>query len=70
MARLRVAGDELKSRIIGRGGLVQYSDDLVREAEDTDRNNVGDLRVDTDGLTPIQTANLVRVAVGDWPGLS
>ena len=70
IVRLRATAHELKSRFMGRGGHEEQADEAVRWAEKMDRDLVRDLCVDTDGLTPIETATLVRVAAGDWPGLT
>jgi len=70
IVRLRVAPDELTRRFIGRGGDASGADEAVRVAEEMDRDVAGELRVDTDGLTPIQTADLVRTTAGGWPCLS
>ena len=70
IVRLRAAAYELRSRFIGRGTRAQQADEIIRLADDMDRDLVGDLCVDTDGLTAEQTADVVRAAAGDWPGLS
>jgi hypothetical protein len=70
VVRLRAAPDELRRRFIGRGGQGHQADDVVRVADDMDRDLVGDLCVNTGGLTPVQTAALVRATAGGWPRLS
>jgi len=67
---LRATPDELKRRFIARGGDVSRADEAVRVADEMDRDLVGDLRVDTDGLTPVQTADLVCATAGGWPCLA
>jgi hypothetical protein len=69
MVRLRVVPDELRRRFVARGWQAHRADDIVRVADDMDRDNVGDLCVDADGLTPIEGAGLVRATAGGWPGL-
>jgi len=70
IVRLRATSDELKRRFIGRGGDASRADEAVRVADEMDRELVGDLRVDTDGLTPVQTADLVCATAGGWPCLA
>jgi hypothetical protein len=69
MVRLRVAPDELRRRFVGRGWYARRADEIIRVADDMDRDDVGDVCVDTDGLTPMEIAGLVRATAGDWPGL-
>ena len=70
IVRLRATPDELKRRFIGRGGDASRADDAVRVADEMERDLVGDLRVDTDGLTPGQTADLACATAGGWPCLA
>jgi broad-specificity NMP kinase len=71
VVRLRVALDELRRRFIGRGWQPQRIGDVLLLAEDMDRNNVGDVSIDIDRLTPAQAAELVcATTLRDWPGLS
>lgn len=67
--RLRATADELRLRFVGRGWYAERVDGIVRVADDMDRDNVGDVSVDTDGLTPIEIAGVVRASAGGWPGL-
>jgi hypothetical protein len=69
IVRLHATAGELKRRFRGRGGDGSQADEAVRVADEMDRYLVGDLCVDTDGLTPTQTADLVRATAGGWPRL-
>lgn len=69
MVRLRAAADELRRRFVGRAWYAERADEIIRLADDMDRDNVGDVCVDTDGLTPIEIAGLVRATAGGWPGV-
>jgi hypothetical protein len=70
IVRLRATPTELKSRFIGRGGDAPQADEAVRVADEMDRDLFGELSVDTDGLTSVQTADLVRATAGGWPRLT
>lgn len=82
VCRLRTSHDELRRRIMLRGGgggpplpgdelngralawLEEAAADSIEEADDMERCNLGDLSVDTDGLTITGVARLVRELTG------
>jgi adenylylsulfate kinase-like enzyme len=69
IVRLRATPSELKRRFMRRGGDGPQADEAVRVAEEMDRHLDGDLWVNTDGLTPVRIADLVRATAGGWPRL-
>jgi len=67
MCRLRAGPDELKRRILSRGG-PEAVDDALREAETLDGSDVADVCVGTSDAGVAETARLVRERTGGWPG--
>ncbi|MFE0021265.1 hypothetical protein [Amycolatopsis sp. NPDC059021] len=67
LCRLRADEAELRNRIVARGWQTQLADAAVRHAEALDRAGAGELCVDTDGLSAVDVARLVRAKTG-WPG--
>ncbi|MFD9889261.1 AAA family ATPase [Amycolatopsis sp. NPDC059027] len=65
--RLRADEAELRNRIVTRGWQTQLADAAVRHAEALDRADIGELCVDTGGLSAVDVARLVRAKTG-WPG--
>jgi hypothetical protein len=62
-----VPGDELRGQSVE--WLSAAADDSIREADEMDRDGIGDLCVDTDGRPIAEVARLVRAHAGGWPGL-
>ncbi|MEU5638285.1 hypothetical protein [Streptomyces milbemycinicus] len=67
VCRLRVGQDELRRRLLGRTGSTVVLADALRDAEAMDASGIGDVCVDTSGLSVIEVARRVRERVGGWP---
>jgi adenylylsulfate kinase-like enzyme len=67
VCRLRVDEQELRRRFIGRRGEVEGLEQALEEAADLDAGSVGDLCVDTGGLTVAEVAMRVRERTCGWP---
>ena len=65
-----VSDDEMERRFIARGGQASEAAEAGRVANEMDRDLVGGMVVDTDGLTPRETADRVRAGAGGWPCLT
>ena len=61
-----VPGDELRHESFQR--LSQVAEASVRQAEELERDGIGDLCVDTDQRSITEVAKLVRATAKDWPG--
>jgi hypothetical protein len=60
-----IPGNELVGRPTAE--LHRFAEHAMRVAAELDRAGVGDVRVDTDGLTVGETADLIGAATGGWP---
>jgi adenylylsulfate kinase-like enzyme len=67
VCRLRVDEQELRRRFLGRRGEAEGLEQALEEAADLDAGSVGDLCVDTGGLTVAEVAMRVRERTGGWP---
>lgn len=67
VCRLRADEDELARRFVGRQGHADALPHVLREAADLDAGAVGDVCVDTTGLTVAEVARRVRERVPGWP---
>ena len=70
LCRLRARADTLRSRILRRGRQTHRAEEVVRQAPLLDRDDFGDLTVDTDDLPVAEVARRVRQAAGDRFGLA
>jgi hypothetical protein len=70
LCRLRASKDVLRDRILRRGSPAGWVDRAMVLADVLDRDDVTDLRVDTDGRTVREVARLVREGAGGWPPLA
>ncbi|GAB2944691.1 AAA family ATPase [Nonomuraea fastidiosa] len=64
VCRLRVSGEELRRRFLGRGWMPGLVEQAVAEAEAQERSAYADLSVDTGGLTVRETARLIMERAG------
>jgi adenylylsulfate kinase-like enzyme len=67
--RLRVDEQELRRRFVGRRGEAEGLEQALEEAAEMEANFVGDLCIDTGGLTVSEVAARVRDRTGGWPAL-
>ncbi|MFI1333622.1 hypothetical protein ACH4U7_26665 [Streptomyces sp. NPDC020845] len=67
VCRLRVGQDELGRRLLGRTGSTVAMADALRDAEAMDASDIGDVCVDTSGLSVTEVARRVRERTGGWP---
>jgi len=67
LCRLRAGHATLTDRFVARGWMSHLASEAVAGADELDRLDFGDLRVDTDGLSVAAVARLVRERAGGWP---
>jgi hypothetical protein len=67
LCRLRAAHATLTERFVRRGWMPHLVGQAIAEADNLDRLDFADLRVDTDGLSVGEVARLVRDRAGGWP---
>jgi hypothetical protein len=70
VCRLRADRDELRRRLINRGGAVERVEDVLREADALDASDVTDTCVDTTGMAVTEVAQVVKKRTGGWPALT
>ena len=68
ICRLRVPGEELRGRFLGRRWRAEIVEQILGEAEAFDRTRFADLCVDIGGTTVEEAASLVMERAGGWPG--
>ena len=66
VCRLRADPAELRERFVGRGWLLELTEEAARNAAELDGTGFADLVVDTTGLTVPAVAG--RLRAGGWPG--
>ncbi|ANZ40631.1 hypothetical protein BBK82_36150 [Lentzea guizhouensis] len=66
VCRLRADREVLRERYLGRGDRPEHVDQVLREADDLDANEVGDVCVDTTGLSVAEVVQRVEASVGEW----
>ena len=69
VCRLRADQEELTQRFVGRQGQAEGLAEVLQAAADLDAGAVGDVCVDTGGLTVGEVALRVRERTGAWPVL-
>ncbi|MGZ3145549.1 AAA family ATPase [Lentzea chajnantorensis] len=68
VCRLRADREVLRERYLGRGMRPEQLDHVLREADELDARAIGDVCVDTTGLSVTEVADRVERAAGDWAG--
>ena len=68
VCRLRADREVLRRRYLGRGARPEHVDQVLREADELDEREAGDVCVDTTGLSVAQVVEQVEQAAGDWAG--
>jgi hypothetical protein len=61
----RAPGDPLKGQTIAT--LNRFAAKAAANADELERAEIGDLRIDTDGRTIEEVTQLVRIQAGAWP---
>jgi AAA domain len=67
--RLRAAPHELRQRLAGRGRPTDQVDEVLRDADALDRNDLSGACIDTTGRSVADVLRLVRKQIGGWPNL-
>jgi hypothetical protein len=70
LCRLRAGHAALTDRFVRRGWMSHLAGEAVAEADNLDRLDFAELCVDTDGLSVVEIARLVRDRAGGWPAPS
>jgi hypothetical protein len=61
----RAPGDPLKGRPLA--ALYRVATKAAANADELERAEIGDLRIDTDGRTIEEVTQLIRTKAGGWP---